>query len=153
MVGYQFIDKMKLIVATNHKNYLGKDGKMMWRSSEDFRHFKQMTMGSILIVGRITFEHCLGGKELPGRKTIVIGHGNENYYPTIFEGLNAAVELQKTTHQEIWVIGGAQIYNALVYLCDEIHQSNIENVDDGDVKFIIPLDYKGNVFLYNFKTN
>ena len=58
---------IKAIAAINNKMFLGRDGKMMWKSSEDFKHFKKMTMGGILIVGRKTFEIDLGGKTLPGR--------------------------------------------------------------------------------------
>jgi len=152
---------MKLIVAVNHKEFIGKEGKMMWRSKEDFKHFKKLTTGTyggILIVGKTTYENDLKGKELPGRECIVIG---TNYH-TLKEGVEKAIlkshlvpglenSYNSTVrYKDIWIIGGSSIYQQLLPLTTEIHMSVINNEDEGDVKFEIPNNYRGKVYQYFF---
>ena len=63
---------IKAIVAVNNKGYIGKDRKLMWRSSEDLKHFKEKTKGHICIVGRKTWENDLNSKPLPDRTMFVV---------------------------------------------------------------------------------
>lgn len=107
---------MKLIIAINNKNYIGKDGKLFWRSSGDLKHFKEKTMGQKLLVGRTTYENM---PKLEGREMLVVGTG----YLTLEEALAKNPD---------WVIGGASIYKQTQHLCDEYHISHINNNDDGD---------------------
>ena len=150
---------MKLIVAVNKHGFIGKEGKMMWRSSEDFRHFKKMTsgpFGNLLIVGKTTYENDLKGKGLAGRKCIVVGTG----YNTLFEAIEKATfesRLIPGTEnsygnqiRDIWIIGGSSIYQQLLPLANEIHMSIINNEDEGDTRFEIPSNYRGKVFKYEF---
>lgn len=140
---------MKAIVAINQHGYIGRNGQMMWRSSEDFKHFKEMTMHHILLCGRITYEQCLGGKDLPGRETIVIG----KEYNTLNQALLKA-ELHSVEKEcDIWVIGGGQIYEILLPFCNELHLSHIDNPDIGDCKFVTPNNFRGQVFDYYFREN
>lgn len=134
---------MRIIYASNKEGYLGKDGKMLWKSPDDFKHFREKTMGGCLIVGRTTFEKDLGGKMLKGRDMFVVGTG--------YHTLEEAVALAKATNKDIWVIGGASIYRQLIYDCYEVHHSIINDDQIGDVSFEIPADYKGKVFTYNFE--
>lgn len=138
---------MKLIIAVNNLNYIGKDGKMLWKCKEDLQHFKQKTMGSTLIVGKTTHEQCLGGKYLNGRDTFVVGTGYYSLCNAVFEAMKCTICMNNPT---IWVIGGSQIYNQLVHLCDEIHISHINNNAVGDTQFLIPSNYRGKVFDYYF---
>lgn len=162
---------LKAIVARNTKDYIGKDGKMLWRSKEDFKHFKRTTMGGILIVGKTTFEKDLCGNTLPGRLMFVVGTG----YMTPFEALSAAilesdgrkilnVNFNDTTpnlndiapgvwlhNEDIWLIGGSQMYEIFGPLVQEFHISNIvDNDAEGDVKFELPKNFRGKVFEYDF---
>lgn len=135
---------MKMILAVNKLNYLGKEGKMMWRSKEDFKHFKNATMGCVLLVGKTTYEQDLKSKPLEGREMIVIGTG----YNTLFSAVEQAIKSGKS----IWVIGGVSIYNQLLPLVEEIHISHIDNnTDIGDVQFFIPENFRGNVTHYYFE--
>jgi len=162
------------IVAKNRCGTLGKDGKLAWKSVDDFKHFKSKTRGAILIVGRKTFEVDLGGKELPGRRCFVVGKG----YYTLFGALEAAIleslERNKINacnakpvdvsgsvrliqynsellNEDIWVIGGKSIYDQLGPLMEELHISTI--MDDwtiGDVFYEEPRGFRGTCFHYEF---
>ena len=61
---------MKVIIAVNKNGYIGKDDKLPWRCKEDLKHFKEMTMGCKLLVGRTTYESM---PKLEGREMIVVG--------------------------------------------------------------------------------
>ena len=65
---------LSLIVAAAENNVIGKDNQMPWHISEDFKHFKEATMGKPCIMGRKTYESILAqlGKALPGRTSIVV---------------------------------------------------------------------------------
>lgn len=151
---------LKAICACNNRDFIGKDGKMMWRSSADFKHFKETTMGGILIVGRKTFENDFGGKGLPGRKCVVIGTD----YNTPWGAINEAIQLQReivmditvnkleAPEPNIWVVGGASIYELFLPLIDEFHLSIINNDDEGD-KYINLNGFKGKLTRYNFEQN
>lgn len=151
---------MKLIVAVNNGSYIGKDGKLMWRCKADLQHFKTLTMGGVLIVGATTFTNDLRGKQLPGRKTYVVGKD----YMRLSEAVREAVHWQTfiarnssgcdvdgPQYPTIWVIGGSSIYKQLLPLCDEIHMSVINDDSEGDVKFEVPADYRGKVTKYHFE--
>lgn len=143
---------MKLIVAVNNLNYIGKEGKMLWESSDDFKHFKMMTMGGSLIVGGKTFIDCMGERKLMGRKMHVVG--TSPTYLSLFQAVEQSIfDYLSGFSNEIWVIGGSQIYNQLVHLCDEIHISYIDNNEVGDTRFEVPDNYRGKVFDYYFKEN
>lgn len=164
---------MRLIVAVNKKGYIGKEGKMLWHSTEDFKHFKKMTANSLLIVGRKTFEECMDGKHLPDRACVVIGEGTypndaqtpqqpkkgAPYFtiPEAFTGISI-VELYpllpgEVHYKEVWVIGGKEIYDYFVHFCTEIHMSLINDDQEGDVKWEVPSNYRGKVFYYEFEPN
>lgn len=151
---------MKLIVAVNNHGYIGKNGELMWKCKADLKHFKQLTIDCGIIVGRTTYEKCLGGKKLPNRKHYIVTtdpltHAipDEDF---VVGTLGAVVEEAMVDNylnccKEIWVIGGAEIYNQLVHLCSEIHISHINNNDVGDVKFEVPANYRGEVVHYYFE--
>jgi len=150
---------MKAIIALNNKNYIGRDGKMMWKCSEDFKHFKNLTKGeghNILIVGATTFEKDLQCRTLPGRNMIIIG----SKYHAISFALRAAYGLQDSLMQEhnvdvdIWVIGGESIYTQLAPLISEWHISHIDDDQIGDRSFNIPFLRDGQTaHHYYFKPN
>jgi len=149
---------MKAIIAINNKGFIGKNGQMLWRSSEDFKHFKKMTIGegiNILIVGKTTFENDLQCKELINRTMLVVG---TNYH-TLPHAVRCAYSHQSlmgectTAHSDIWVIGGSSIYNQLLPLISEFHISHIDDDQEGDTSFELPSNFRGKVFHYNFSPN
>ena len=147
---------MKLIVAVNNHNCIGNGGKMMWRSSEDFKHFKQLTMGGILIVGSRTFENDLRGKGLPGRMCFVVGR---NYLSLAEAVKRATVEQHLHPYgdgrdlRDIWIIGGKTIYEQLLPLVTEFHVSKINDWQTGDAYFHVPENHRAPIFEYFFEPN
>jgi dihydrofolate reductase len=124
---------MKLIVAINNLGYIGKEDKMLWQCKDDLKHFKHMTLGKKLLVGRKTFENL---PPLKDREMLVVGTG----YLTLEEALDKDPD---------WVIGGASIYRQTHHLCEEFHISKINNNDVGDIKFP-DIEMDGQIFYYNF---
>ncbi len=96
------------IVAMTRDRVIGVDGKLPWHYSEDLKRFKRRTMGCVVIMGRVTWD-SIGRKALPGRRNIVISRsavaGVECY--TDIEAALIACE-----NEDIWIIGGSQIYHA-----------------------------------------
>jgi dihydrofolate reductase len=125
---------MKAIVAKNLKGFIGKNGKLPWKSRADLEHFKTLTMGAKLLVGRKTFENL---PALPGREIIVVGIG----YNTLEEALSQKPD---------WVIGGKQLYESTAHLIDGLHISLINDETIGDVEFPNFKKYNGYIHLHNF---
>ena len=87
---------------------IGVDGGMAWHYSEDLKRFKRRTMGCVVIMGRVTWD-SIGHKKLPGRRNIVISRSeipNVECYTSIEQALAAC------RNEDLWFIGGAQIYRA-----------------------------------------
>ena len=96
------------IVAMTRQRVIGVDGGLPWHYSEDLKRFKQRTMGYVVIMGRVTWD-SIGRKALPGRRNIVISRSDVSqveHYHDIKSALDACND------QNLWVIGGAQIYHA-----------------------------------------
>lgn len=136
--------KISLIVAMAENRCIGKDNKMPWHISDDLKRFKKMTMGHPVIMGRKTFESVLGylGNPLPGRDNIVIsrsGYENDFDVPVcadIETALARAKEVAAAQKvDEIFVIGGAQIYEQTLNYADCLHLTQVHRSVDGDAFF------------------
>ena len=133
---------LSLIVAMAENNCIGKDNKMPWHISEDLKRFKALTMGAPVIMGRNTFESILGyfRKPLPGRENIVISRSgytppegmDVHVFPTPEEAIDYA--LTRTT-EEVFIIGGAQIYTQTLDKADIIHLTKVHKAVEGDAFF------------------
>lgn len=124
------------IVALDSLRAIGKDGGIPWRLREDLRHFKEITMGHPVIMGRKTWE-SLPRRPLPGRRNIVITR-NPDYSA---EGAQTASSLEcaiaSCEPSEIPVIiGGAHIYEAALPLCTRLYVTAVElETPDADTFF------------------
>jgi len=150
---------MKLIVATNNLGVIGKDGQIPWKCKEDMQHFKKLTIGGLVILGGNTYR-SFGSKPLPGRWHYVVSNAsfeeNDNVVSgSLLEMVKEAFEDARLFdgEQNIWVIGGSQIYRQLLPLCEEVHWSHINDDTPGDTTFDLPSDYRGEVFHYYFEPN
>ena len=114
------------------------NGELPWHISEEFRHFKQTTLGSPIIMGRKSFDAL--GKPLPKRENILISRNNGLVYPfndiKIFNSLNKAFEYCKEkNYDKIFVIGGGQIFAQVINEVDEMIISKLDFEAEGDVYF------------------
>ena len=131
------------IVAMDEGRVIGKDGALPWHLPEDLAHFKALTSGHLVIMGRKTWESLPPKfRPLPGRVNIVVSrapgalnlpegvHGAES----VEQALSLAARVGRPD-QRIWFIGGAQVYAAALPLCEELHLTLVRGAHDGDAKF------------------
>ncbi|MCM2344196.1 MAG: dihydrofolate reductase [Alphaproteobacteria bacterium] len=133
--------RVSAIAAMSTNFVIGKDNKMPWHIPEDFKHFKRTTMGKPLVMGRKTFE-SIGSKALPGRPHIVISrtpqpHAENVQFSTSIED---AITLAKKVAEdsgadEIFISGGAQIYQAALPYIERIYLTVVNQTYEGDSFF------------------
>ena len=118
---------LTMIFACDMNNAIGKNGDLPWRQSTDLQHFKQITLGGTIVMGRKTWESLPG--KLPDREHFVMTRSNRDDIETItYEGV---LELSKK--REIFIIGGGEIYNLFLPHTEKIHRTIIHcKVEDAD---------------------
>jgi dihydrofolate reductase len=128
--------QISIIVAVANNNVIGLNNQMLWHLPADLKRFKNLTMGHHIIMGRKTYESI--GKPLIGRKSIIITH-NQNYKAEnclIVNNINEALNIgYENNENEIFIIGGAQIFNQTLNLADKIYLTKIYENFDGDTFF------------------
>ena len=134
---------ISLIVAYAHNNVIGNKGRIPWDIPDDREHFKQLTLGSIVVMGRRTFEEIYKkfGAGLPGRETIVISkttnYEGANYRTAI--SLEKALELAKSLfpQKEIFICGGESVYKEAIEskLVNKMYITEIDADISGDAFF------------------
>jgi dihydrofolate reductase len=128
---------ISIIAAIGKNRELGKNNKLLWQLKKDLQHFKIITSGHPVIMGRKTFESI--GFPLPKRTNIVITR-DKNYQVAagviICDSLEKAMEVAKTKdRQEIFIIGGASIYSQAINLADKLYLTLVDGTFDADVYF------------------
>jgi dihydrofolate reductase len=127
---------VSLIVAMDESGGIGKHNQLPWRLPSDMKRFKRLTMGHYIIMGRKTYESI--GKPLPGRSMIVVTH-QEGYVPTgciVMNSLSEAIKLAEDNNEnELFIIGGGEIFNQAIGLADKIYMTTIHAHTDADVFF------------------
>ncbi len=136
--------KTSIIVAMAENRCIGKDNRMPWHISNDLKRFKALTTGHPVIMGRKTFDSILGylNKPLPERENIVISRTNtQNDFNTpifsdIVSSINHAKKIaDRDNVDEIFIIGGAQIYTQSLDQADRLHLTLVHRSVDGDAFF------------------
>lgn len=126
--------RLTLIAAVAKNGVIGRDGKLPWRLPADLRHFKALTMGHPLIMGRKTWQSLPG--VLPGRPHIVVTR-NPSYVAegaTVATSLHAAVAAAGAT-DEIFLIGGGELYLQAFEFADRLQLTEIDADYEGDAWF------------------
>lgn len=125
---------LALVVAIGDGGVIGKGGELPWRIPEDLRHFKAMTMGHAIIMGRKTYASI--GRPLPGRRNIVVSRSADAFEGSeIARSLEEAIALARTTDGEPRIIGGAQLYTDALPLATRIFLTEVHRSVDGDAFF------------------
>ena len=132
---------LSLIVAIAENNVIGKDNKLIWHISEDLKRFKSITSGNTMIMGRKTFESLPG--VLPNRKHIIVTRDNkytvDSDQVSVIHDLDSFIKAHEKSDEEIFVIGGAEIYKILAPYCNEFFITHIKDqVDSSDELIYLP---------------
>ena len=129
---------LSIIVAKGKNNIIGKDNEMVWHLPEDLKHFKNLTTGHTIIMGRKTFESL--GKPLPNRKHIIFSQNPDfKVNDENVEVVHSLLQIQDLIEgkEEAFVIGGAMIYNFLMPYVKKMYVTEIEKDFEGDTFFPI----------------
>lgn len=127
------INNISMIFAMDRNRLIGNDNKLPWRLPADLAYFKKTTLGHLILMGRKTFESL--GKPLPGRKNVILTR-DRSYKAPGCELIHSLDELQQyISDQEIFVIGGANIYEQLLPMANRLYITHIDAEFEGDSYF------------------
>ncbi|MCS6239447.1 type 3 dihydrofolate reductase [Shewanella baltica] len=126
--------RIAMIAAMANNRVIGKENKMPWHLPDDLRHFKAMTLGKPVVMGRKTFESI--GRPLPGRHNIVISRQTD----LVIEGVTCVTSFDAAKQaagecEELVVIGGGQLYAELLPYADILYLTQIKLEVEGDTFF------------------
>lgn len=125
----------KAIAAVAENGVIGNGLKIPWHISEEFKHFKKVTSGHVVLMGRKTWE-SLGCKPLPNRENAVITSQPQKIDGArAFDSLDAAVAAYDGDLRTVWICGGATLYKEALPLCAELLLSRVKLSPAGDVFF------------------
>jgi dihydrofolate reductase len=126
---------LELVVAVSENDVIGRGNQLPWRLPADLRHFKLLTMGRPILMGRKTYESI--GKALPGRKNLVLSR-SPGFAPTDCTVVSSLAEAQTAAGAAgpLMVIGGAEIYRMCLPQASRIHLTLVHaRIDAGDAFF------------------
>lgn len=125
-----------LVAAVADNGVIGKDGDIPWRIPADFAHFKALTLGHVLVMGRATYVSI--GRPLPGRTTIVLTRDRDWRPPEgvlVAHDLGAALELAHGIDEEVYVVGGARVYAEALPVADAQVLTEVHLRPEGDTTY------------------
>ena len=124
---------ISIVVAIAQNHVIGKDNKLLWYLPNDLKHFKTITSGHTVIMGRKTYDSV--GKPLPNRRNIVVTRKHIDIPGCeVVNSLEAAVDLCKT-EEEIFIVGGAEIYRLAMAITNKIYLTIVHQNFEGDTYF------------------
>ena len=132
---------INLIVAIGKNNLIGIDNDLPWHYSEDLKYFKETTMNKTVVMGENTFYSIFSRtkKLLPNRK-MVVATFNKDFKHEGVEVTNDLIKYLKETKEEVFIIGGCQIYKASLDIVDRMYITHINDEHKGNV-FFPEIDY------------
>jgi len=127
--------RLTLVAAYAANRVIGDHGRIPWRLSEDFAHFKATTMGGVLVMGRATYDSI--GRPLPGRTTIVLTRDPDWSAEGVLVAHSLADALALSTDEpgETFVVGGTQVYEQALPLATHQVLTEVDLEPDGDAHY------------------
>lgn len=129
--------RISLIVAMGENRVIGGSGHIPWHLPADFKHFKELTMGHPIVMGRKTFESI--GRALPGRTNIVVtrdvDHRRDGVVVVASPEAALAAAAAAPGADEVFIIGGAEIYKLFLPRAERVYLTKVIGKFDGDVFF------------------
>ncbi len=128
--------QLSIIVAIDEKNGIGRNGNLLCHLPNDLKHFKNITSGHTVVMGRRTFQSLPKGA-LPDRTNIVVTSGNAGNYPGCIVVRSLAEALQESPpEKEIFIIGGGQLYRTALPVAHKLYLTRIHHTfTDADTFF------------------
>ena len=122
--------QLSIIVAVSENHVIGRDNALIWHLPADLKHFKALTMGHAVVMGRKTFESI--GRALPHRRNIVISRN-----PSLKEGCEVVASVEAALalvdgEEEVFIIGGGKIYHELWNCADNLYLTLVHAEVEGD---------------------
>ncbi|MDY6011383.1 dihydrofolate reductase [Clostridium sp.] len=128
---------ISMIVATSNNNAIGKNNSLLWHISEDLKRFKEITSGHKMIMGRKTFESLPG--ILPNRHHIILTRDNnfnvDSDKVSIIHDIDEVIKNYKNSSEEVFIIGGGEIYNLFMPYADKLYLTKVQKDFDADTFF------------------
>ncbi len=127
---------LKILVAFDENRVIGKNNTLIWHLPADLKRFKALTTGHVIIMGRKTFESI--GKPLPNRTTIVISRQADLQIEGVIIAHSveeAILKAKSITREDIFIVGGAEIYALSLALADQILVTQLHDIFEGDAYF------------------
>lgn len=133
-----------IIVAMDKKNGIGNNNQLLWHLPKDLKHFKDITSGHPVIMGRRTYESI--GKPLPNRTNIVISSRNDWFQEGILivGSIKEAIKYAQKIDEDIFILGGGNIYQQTIDLADRLEVTLVDTELRADTYFpnINPAEWK-----------
>jgi dihydrofolate reductase len=125
---------VSLLYAQAQNGVIGRQGGLPWHLAADLKHFKQLTMGHTIVMGRKTFNAI--GRALPGRRSIVLSRNPQHLTDTVrtLTSLQDALDIT-CAEGEVFVIGGAEILRLALPRATRIYRTLVHADVEGDVRF------------------
>ncbi|WP_336715349.1 dihydrofolate reductase [Chryseobacterium mucoviscidosis] len=133
-----------IVVAMGEKNEIGFENQLLWHLPKDLKHFKEITSGHPVIMGRKTYESI--GKPLPNRTNIVVSRKTDWFEEGILivGSIKEAVKFAKKIDEEVFIIGGGKIYEQTMDIVDKLEVTLVKADLEADTFFpkIDPMIWK-----------
>jgi dihydrofolate reductase len=128
--------QLSLVLAVADNGVIGREGQLPWRLPDDLKHFKQVTLGKPVLMGRRTFESI--GKPLVGRRNLVLSHTQRE----LMAGAESVCSLDEALERvagsaEVCVIGGAALYELALPSASRIYLTRVHGRPPGDTFFAL----------------
>lgn len=128
-----------LVAAVGQNGVIGRDNDLPWRIREDLRHFKQLTLGHTLVMGRKTYDSI--GRPLPGRRTVVVTRQPD----WSADGVEVVHTVEEALKYDgiLYVAGGGEIYRQALPYADTLELTEVHQSPEGDITFpaLTPTDW------------
>lgn len=124
-----------IVVAMGEKNEIGFENQLLWHLPKDLKHFKEITSGHPVIMGRKTYESI--GKPLPNRTNIVVSKKNDWFEEGILivGSIKEAIKFAKKIDEDIFIIGGGKIYEQTMDIVDKLEVTLVKTNLEADTFF------------------
>ncbi|WP_113661667.1 dihydrofolate reductase [Pedobacter nanyangensis] len=128
------MNQISIVVAVSENNAIGKDNQLLWHLPADLKHFKNITTGHTIIMGRKTYDSI--GKPLPNRRNIIITRQKNLHIEgvEVVNSLDEALALSKD-QEEVFIIGGAEIYKQALAVSHRIYLTRVHQEFEADAFF------------------